>query len=157
MSNVEKMPFETYLAVINNSVGSKMFSQGFAKIDGKPTDIMRGGELSCAFFVSSVLTTFGFIKSMHATVTSTVKDLEASGWTKVDTPKIGDVIVWASIAFPNGEQHEHIGFAVAEDQAVSNDYASGTPQRHSFEQTPDGTARAIDAVYRGQHLFESPN
>ena len=72
--------FETYLAVVRNSVRSKLFQNFYAKVNGKKTDIMRNGELSCAFYVSSVLALPKFIKEVHTTVDSTVKDLKESVW-----------------------------------------------------------------------------
>jgi len=155
MSTVKPLPFETYLAVIKNSVGTSLFKQGFAGIDGKKTDIMRGGELSCAFFVSSVLKIFNLVHTMHANVDSTVKDMENSGWQGVDTAEVGDVIAWKPTVFPDGQEHAHIGFVIGPNQAISNDYIRGTPQLHSLNQTPDGTPRQIARIYRGRHLFES--
>lgn len=155
MTKVEPMPFQTYLSMVENSVGSKTFSHGYAQVDGQPTDVMRVGELSCAFFVSSLLKIFDVIGSMHATVASTVKDLEESSWHKVNSAEPGDVIVWKPILFPGGERHEHIGFALTDSQAVSNDYKSGSPQKHDLLSTPDGTTRQIETIYRGRHLFES--
>ena len=43
--------FDTYVAVINNSVGSKLFQTYYVSAGKKKVDVMRGGELSCAFFV----------------------------------------------------------------------------------------------------------
>ena len=156
------MRFETYLAVIKNSIGTKMFSEGYARIDGQVANILKGGEVSCAFFVSGVLCLFDvkLIDHTHTTVASTTKALIACGWEKLDELsdnqlQPGDIIVWQKHKFPNGEEHYHIGFYVGNGQAVSNDYVSGAPQRHTLHQTPDGLSRQIDSVYRGRHLFES--
>lgn len=159
MPKVEKMRFETYLAVIQNSVGTKLFSEGYARIDGQPTNIMAGGEVACAFFVSGVLCLFDveLIDHAHATVTSTVKDLEKHGWEQVNDPQAGDIIVWEPVKFPDGKAHEHIGFVVSKNEAISNDYASGAPQRHGLDTMADGQPRKITAIYRGRHLFESPS
>lgn len=154
MVKVEKMPFKTYVAVVKNAVGSKMYSQGFARIDGIDTDIMKDGELSCAFFVSSVLSAFNLISGIHATVESTVADLVKSGWQRVEDVQEGDVIIWHPIIFPSGEKHAHIGVATAKDSAISNDFISGTPRQHPLEVTPDGTKRRIQSVFRGRHLFD---
>lgn len=162
MSTVEKMRFETYLAVIKNSIGTKMFSEGYARVDGQVTNILKGGEVSCAFFVSGVLSLFDvkLIDHTHTTVASTAKALSDCGWEKLDglsddQLQPGDIIVWRKHKFPDGEEHSHIGFYIGEGQAVSNDYVSGTPQSHSLHQTPDGLGRMIDCAYRGRHLFES--
>ena len=155
MAEVKKLPYKTYLAVINNSINSNMFKEVYAKIDGRTVDVTRQGELSCAFFVSSILKMFNVAEGSHATVKSTVEDLEKSKWQKTETPSTGDVVVWKAIKFPNGEEHEHIGFVIGKNEAISNDFVSGTPQKHRFDQTPDGTKRQIDAVYHGRHLFEA--
>lgn len=153
--NVKPLPFETYLAVIENSEGTKMFKNGRAEVDGQPTDVMKNGELSCAFFVSSVLAMFNVIGRMHATVSSTEKDMETSGWNKVDSPEPGDVVVWEPKLFPSGEMHEHIGFVLDENTAISNDYTSGMPKPHQMTKTPDGTSRTVSAYWRGKHLFRA--
>ncbi|MFA5230741.1 MAG: hypothetical protein WC422_05320 [Candidatus Paceibacterota bacterium] len=73
------LTFETYLTMINNSVNCKIFQNLFAKVDNKTIDVLNGGELSCAMFVSSILYLFKFINNTHATVVSTIKDLKDSG------------------------------------------------------------------------------
>ncbi|MBI2635032.1 MAG: hypothetical protein HYW79_00595 [Parcubacteria group bacterium] len=124
--------FDTYIAVIKNSVGSKLFRNLYAKVNGKKTDITRNGELSCAFYVSSILLLFRFIKEGHATVDSTVKDLKKSGWKEIKKPEIGSVIVWEKTDFRNGNAHKHIGFYIGGNKAISNTSKSGYPARHHF-------------------------
>jgi len=49
--NVKK----TYLSVIQNSVGIKIFQHLYIKDKKKKTvDVVQGGRLSCAFFVSNI-------------------------------------------------------------------------------------------------------
>ncbi len=124
--------FDTYLTIIKNSVGSKLFRNFYAKVNGKKADIMRNGELSCAFYVSSVLTLFKFIKEVHGTVDSTVKDLKESGWKKIDKPKIGSVLVWERIDFGDNDVHKHIGFFIGGNRAISNSSELGHPVKHSW-------------------------
>lgn len=131
-SRVVPIVFDTYLAVIKNSIGSKLFRNFYAKVNGKKTDIMRNGELSRAFYVSSVLTLFKFIKNIHGTVDSIVKNLEESGWRKIDKPKIGSILVWERIDFGNSDIHKHIGFFIGGNEAVSNSYRLGRPVSHSW-------------------------
>lgn len=121
---------ETYLAVIKNSVGSNLFRNLYAKVNGKMTDIVRNGELSCALYVSSVLLLFKLIKEGHATIDSTVKDLKKSGWKRVKKPKIGCVIVWEKINSGNKDLHKHIGFFIGNNRAVSNISELGYPGEH---------------------------
>ena len=138
------MVFDTYIAVTKNSVDSKMFRNFYAKVDGKKKDIMRNGDLSCAFFVSSVLVLFKLIKDGHGTVNSTVEDMKKSGWKVISKPKIGSVIVWEKIVFENGESNKHIGFYVGNDMAISTNSNTGVIYSHHY--TFDGK-RKIESVF----------
>src|SRR3989344_134237 len=111
--------FDTYIAVIKNSLGSKMFRNSYAKINGKKSDILKNGGLSCAFFVSSVLALFPLFVLIkyppHSTVGGTLKDLQQSGWQKIKKPKIGSIIIWEK----NRNSHKHIGFYIDNNKAIS--------------------------------------
>jgi len=131
-SSVVVLLKESYLAVIRNAVGTQMFRTFYALVDGKKRDIMRRGDLSCAFFVSFILTGFSLIKSMHGTVDGTVKDLESSGWTRIKTPKKGCIIVWEPLIDEKGESHKHIGFYIGADKAISNSSIKKSPRVHSY-------------------------
>lgn len=131
--NITKLPYDTYLAVIANSVGCNVWRNAYAEVSGTKTDIMRDGELSCAFFVSSILALLGFLSKPHMTVASTVIDLRESGWVEVAEPKPGAVVLWAPIRFDDGELHAHVGFYIGNERAVSNDYKKGTPQEHGWK------------------------
>ncbi|MEK7515867.1 MAG: hypothetical protein AAB555_03010, partial [Patescibacteria group bacterium] len=72
-SSITILQKESYLAIIHNSVGANLFRNLYALVNGKRADIMRDGDLSCAFFVSFILLGFSFIKSLHGTVNGTVK------------------------------------------------------------------------------------
>ena len=142
------LPYKTYLSMIRLAPGTKMFQHLYASVDGKETDIVENGDLSCAFFVTSILYQFGWLKFGHATVSGTVKDLEESGWKKVETPVPGAVIVW-----PEGEEsrmHKHIGFWQSETEAVSNSTKEQVPAVHhpTYGTHEDGTpVRPITAFY----------
>ena len=140
----------SYLAVIRNSVGTRMFRNFYAEVDGKRRDIMRDGDLSCAFFVSSVLVLFGHLKRVHATVKSTVAELERRGWQAVRAPRAGDVLVWEAVRDTRGNLHTHIGFALGNGLAVSNLSEPGVPMRHSatFGMKGGKPRRRIIAAYR---------
>ena len=131
--------FDTYIAVIKNSVGSKMFCNVYAKVNGLPaqtgkkTDILQNGMLSCAFFISSILVLFKLIKEIHGTVDGTVRDLERSGWQKTTKPKIGNVLVWEKIDFGNKDFHKHIGFYIGNNKAISTSNSKkGQPIIHHW-------------------------
>ncbi len=124
--------FETYLAVIKNSIGSNLFRNFYVEIRGEQTDIMRNGDLSCAFFVSSVLALFNFIKGVHGTVDSTVRDLKESGWNEIQRPEVGSILVWEKIDFGDNDIHKHIGFYMGNDEAISNSFKLGHPISHNW-------------------------
>ena len=146
---VEPLVFDTYIAVIKNSVGSKMFRNFYAKISGKKKDIMRNGDLSCAFFVSSVLVLSKLIKDGHGTVNSTVEDMKKTGWKIIKKPKVGSVIVWEKITFGNGESNKHIGFYVGKNIAVSTNSNTGLIYEHHYT---FGGKRKIEAIYWNDKL-----
>ncbi len=132
ISKVIPLIFDTYLAVIKNSVGTKLFRNLYSAVNDKKTDITQGGELSCAFYVSSILKMFNFIKKIHATVDSTIKDLKESGWREINQPKIGSVLVWEKIDFGKGDIHKHIGFFIGHHKAISNNYQLKYPIKHHW-------------------------
>lgn len=124
--------FDTYMAVIRNSPGTEMFKNVYADVDGELEDITDNGDLSCAFFVSSVLVIFGLIGEIHITVASTIRDMERSGWIDTNNPKEGDVVVWSE-ELSNREKHMHIGFFLNEERAISNSKNKKHPIEHSLE------------------------
>ncbi len=143
--------FETYLAVIRNSVGSKMFRNFHMEIDGKNIDATRNGLVSCAFFVSNVLNMFSalkLIKEPHLTVSSTVKDLLESGWKEISEPRLGAVLIWEEKE-SHGGANRHIGFYVGNDLAVSNDADEGAPGMHHWtfgENETGGQFRKVEMI-----------
>src|SRR3972149_4401027 len=91
-----KIPFllrDTYLAMVKNSVGTKMFRHCFTSVAGRKQDILKNKglphRLSCGFFASSVLLILDLIHEPHITVERTVSDMERSGWKKIGSPRIG--------------------------------------------------------------------
>jgi hypothetical protein len=129
---VVPLTYETYLSVIKNSVGSKSFQNYYAEINNKKKDIMKKGELSCAFFVSSILTMFGFLKEVHGTVDSTVSKLTKNGWKEIKKPKPGAVLIWEKVSYGYNNEHKHIGFYIRKNTAVSNNYKLGYPVEHDW-------------------------
>lgn len=136
---VEKVLLDSYLAVTRNAVGSRMFRTFIARVDGRKQDILRKGELSCAFFASSVLALFKLIGSTHMTVAKTIADIEKSGWRKVRAPRPGSVLVWEA-----QDGHRHIGFFVGNQRAVSTSSRRGVVVRHHWT---FGGKRNIEATY----------
>ncbi len=148
-SQVVPLFFDNYLAMIKGSPGSQMFRHFYAEVSGQKTDILQDGELSCAFFASGILRLFDLIKEGHCTVSGTVKDLENSGWYLISAPRPGAVLVWEPIIDGNGATHAHIGFALGDNQAVSNNSFTKTPTVHhlTFNEENSLPKRKITAVY----------
>ena len=145
---VKPLIFNTYIAVIKNSVGSALFKNYYAKVNGKKKDIMRQGELSCAFYASSVLVLFKLIKEVHGTVDSTTNDLKKSGWKAIKKPRLGSILVWEKLDF-GGETHKHIGFYIGNNKAISNSYQLGYPFIHHWS---FNNKRKVDFIFWNQKL-----
>ncbi|TSC73817.1 MAG: hypothetical protein G01um101444_456 [Parcubacteria group bacterium Gr01-1014_44] len=122
---------ESYLKAVENSVGSKLFRNLYYKVNGKKSDILISGVLSCAVFVSWILKNFELIKEGHATVDGAIKDLKKSSWKKIRKPKIGAVLVWEEQYYDSGP-HKHIGFYIGNNKAVSNSLRSKVPAKHHW-------------------------
>lgn len=137
---------ESLLFMIDASVGTTLFRTLYAHTDAGKTDILEGGEVSCAYFVSTLLHHFKLIVSPHATVAGLVRDLETYGWEQVSEPEPGDVIIWESIKQADDQLHSHCGFYKGGNQAVSNDYKTGVPVKHHV--TDELPGRAIRSIYR---------
>jgi hypothetical protein len=147
---VEMDRLKTYLSLIKNSVGTKMFRNYYASVDAKNLDITRGGEISCAFYASSVLTLAGLLDGVKVTVHRTISAMEKAGWHKVAKPKAGDVIIWGETIFLGGDVHKHLGFYVGGNKAVSNSSVKKIPVQHhwTFGARNGKPVRAIIAIYR---------
>jgi len=145
---------ETFLAAVKNSVRTNTFRHLYAKVGSKKLDIAENGRLSCAFFVSSILTIFGLITSVHATVDGTNKDLGKSGWKRTKKPVIGSVIIWGLEKSKEGDIHRHIGFYIGNGKVVSNNSALGRPAIHdwAFGSRNGIPKRKIEAIFRHQKL-----
>lgn len=147
--------FDTYIAVVKNSVGSKMFRNFYAKVNGKKTDIMNNGDVSCAWFVSSLLYLFKLIKDIHCTIDGTVRDLEQSDWNKISKPKVGSVIVWEKKNFGKNDFHKHIGFYIGDNKAISTSSSkNGQPAIHrwTYGVKNNKPVRKIEAIFWNKKL-----
>ena len=140
---------DSYLAVIDNSVGSSLFRNLYAEVDGEKKDIMDNGDLSCAFFTSSILALFKLVKETHATVDGTVRDLQESGWKIIKEPKIGAVLVWEKADFTNDGLHKHVGFYVENEKAISNSSKEKSPTKHHW--TFNGE-RKVEMIFWNEKL-----
>lgn len=135
---------QTYLSMIRQSVGTRMFQHLYVSIDGVIKDATNSGILSCAFFASSILVLNGLMKSVHGTVEATVRDMEESGWVKITEPRIGAVVVWEKSLEGDGE-HMRIGFVTGMHEAISNSSEEGVPIKHDL--TFAGTRKVTDVFW----------
>jgi hypothetical protein len=132
MTKLKISLLKSYLVFAKASVNSKMFQKLYFRKDGKDIDILKDGDLSCAFFASSVLKIFNLIKNTHTTVNGTVKDLEACGWKTVKKPIEGSIIVWNGKTSKDGTIHKHIGIYIGQNKAISNSSEKKSPQIKNF-------------------------
>lgn len=151
MPTITPLLAETYYAMILNSCGSHAYRDLFALVDGEKKNITEHGNLSCAFFVSSLLRSFGLIKDLHSTVRGTLRDMEQSGWHQINTPSPGCIIYWEARKERGAHTaHEHIGFYINEGEAISNVSKRGIIARHhiTYGIKKDGSpSRNILAYY----------
>ena len=126
---------KNYLAMIRNAAKGEnhMFRNVYALVDGVERDILEDGNLSCAAFVSGVLTLNGLIDRPHAAVGGTIKAMEQAGWVTTDEPRDGAVLSWESITYDDKRTHGHLGFYIGNNRAISNaSNASGIPREHHW-------------------------
>jgi hypothetical protein len=117
---------KTLLKLIENSVGTKLFRNNYFFVNGKSKDILKNGELSCSFYVSSIICLLNLIKNIHTTVQGTIKDMEENGWYKIEKPRKGAVTLWDK----NKRGHYHLGFYWDKNKAVSNVSSKKSPNFH---------------------------
>jgi hypothetical protein len=135
---------KTLLKLIENSIGSRLFRNNYFFVNGKSKDIVKDGELSCAFYITTILKILGLIKEIHLTVDSTLKDMKKSGWYKIKKPKKGAVVLWDK----NKNGHYHLGFYWGKNIVVSNSTLNKAPVFHSL----DYHRRKILAFYYHKEL-----
>lgn len=137
VSRLEKMKIfnidvpRSYLAMIKNSPGAKIFKNLYVNMPDGKTDVLKNGNLSCAIFVSSILYQWGLIANTHAGVKSTIKDMLDFGWHKIKKPKPGCVIEWEPKLI-NGNTNGHLGFYLGKNKAISNRIERGSPILHHW-------------------------
>lgn len=132
----ELLLFKSYMATIKNSAGGRMFKNLYYRLKEKKgdTDVLRGGNLSCAYFVSSVLHHFGLIGEFRTGVDNTVLEMKKNGWRVISSPRPGAVIVWdKKYNRRTREWHGHIGFYIGRGRAVSTSSSRGYPVVHSVK------------------------
>jgi len=146
--------YDTYLAILRQSPGSHLFRALYVTLpDGRRRNVLRSGRLSCAFFVSAVLTLCGLMDCPHATVDKVERLMRRRGWRRVRRLRPGCVLIWEAKTDRTGE-HRHIGFYLGGGRALSNDSRRRSPTRHhlTFGQRSGRPKRRIEAIYWHQAL-----
>src|SRR5688572_22370998 len=152
--NLEILKKESYLRMIENSPGTRMFSSFFVrrKDTGATDDVLQDGSYSCAAFTSSVLVLFDFLPRSIATVKSVRNKVTELGWKEITgTPEPGDVVFWAEQKTEDGTMHGHVGFAVGNDEAVSTSAKERQVTRHhlTYGANKDGSpVRPVTTIFR---------
>jgi hypothetical protein len=134
------MKKENFLLSVRNSIGSQLFR---SYLDKEGSDVLKDGDLSCAYYMSSIMLLHGLIDRVHFTVPGTIEAMESNGWYKIQTLKVGCVVVWGSV-HQNGADHKHLGVYVGEGQAISNRSSLGMPGEHALHYSgldKDGTKK----------------
>jgi len=130
--NIELSRKETYLKMIENSVGSRLFNSIVVlyKDTGNIEDASKG-EHSCAFFSSGVLLLAGMLPRISTTVPFLQKQIEESDeWKAVEDIQEGDVLFWEEMTFPDRHENGHSGFVIGDDEAVSTSSENKEVVRH---------------------------
>lgn len=141
--------------MIQSSIGSSLWKHLYiTKDDGTSKDILQNGNVSCAYYVSSLLKQFNLSPATYANVNSLHQSLLNYGWEEIsrkgsteDIP-LGSLIIWDEKQGTEKKDmygnivaaHSHIGFYVGEDQAISNmsegfkdnNQILGTPAQHHY-------------------------
>lgn len=127
MKKIRRLKKKSYIKFIENSVGSKSWRNFYAVVGGEKADVLKSGNLSCAFFASSVLLIFGLSGKISFTVKGAISDLEKNGWEEIGRLKPGAVLIWEKNKMFN---NEHIGFCLNKKTAISNYYKKRMPAKH---------------------------
>lgn len=127
--------YQSYLSMIQNSVWSSLWKHLYiTKENGNTQDILQDGNVSCAYFVSCILKTFGLCGASFANVKSLQKHLLEYWWQSIPKGTVPDQITRWSIIIREAKEwsnkediywnhknsHYHIGFYMGNEQAISN-------------------------------------
>lgn len=126
---VEPLVLPTYLAFIEASIGTELFQNFWASVNGKKKELTGKGNLSCAFFVTTVLKVFNLVQEVQVTNNRALRDMEHSGWFEIPRPRTGCIVVWsekdadaARMRREGGTYQskvKHCGFYLSKDRCVN--------------------------------------
>jgi hypothetical protein len=146
--------WETYLKMVENSEGSRLFNSVIVEQGGQKVDLLNDGELSCATFVSNILYLNHFLSVQKTSVDSLEKVmLESLDFEVISPadyePQVGDVVFWEKIIGEDGVAHRHVGLVLNEQEAISTSSASHQAIRHPLYKKPaTGIDRQIERIFR---------
>lgn len=129
---------EDFLSYIISEVGSEKYRNFFVY----GVDVLVDGKRSCAKFISEVLKYFDLISFPHATIKSTIKDMENFGWVEVSLENIepGDIVIYEE----NENGRNHLGFYIGNGIVVSNSTKERVIKKHHYEF--DGNRKIIKVL-----------
>jgi hypothetical protein len=159
-ANVVVDKLQTFLALVENSIGTRTFQNLYARIGDnvEVEDVMYGGERSCAYFASGLLAVMGMIDRAHATVASLRKIVdEDRQWRQTEELTPGALIFWKMAPDSEGKLYRHCGLYMGNNRAISNTELSRVPiaHHHTFGTLPDGSPRSsIEAIYQHDLLSQ---
>lgn len=127
--------FRSYITAIKNSFGAKIYrNRYYNEPDGRVVDVLGNGNLSCAYYVSSVLHHFKLVDDIYLSVADTAGAMKKNGWKNISEPVPGSVIVWDKMFFKSSAQyHMHIGFYLGRGRAMSNSSHYKYPAIHHWK------------------------
>lgn len=143
--------------MINNSIGTIAFRNYYAEIEGKKVDVANNGLLSCAYFVSTILSLFNMIKTYHLTVESTVKDMSEFGWKKVPLEKNP---TWGCHCLDKTSRYEdrpgaYWFFYSTRSQAISTNSRQGVVWEHPINADIDAVLKQFTASHLAKIILSS--
>lgn len=129
---------EDFLSYIIGEVGSEKYRNFYVG----EVDVLVDGKRSCAKFVSEVLKHFDLVSTPHATIKSTIQDMEDFGWMEIPFSSIepGDVVVYDE----NVNNRNHLGLYIGNGRVVSNSTKERVIKFHDYEF--DGTRKIIKVL-----------
>jgi hypothetical protein len=132
IKNLEVFPKKTYLELLWNAEGCRLFRSSYFIQEGKLVDLCRKGKYACAHAVSRILLLMdcNLIHTPHLTVEGLEFDLCLAGWEAYsaenppdpDQLLPGAILIWEPRTTRGDKTpHRHCGFYLGGALCLSND------------------------------------